>query len=104
MVCIDHFTQYTWFYPLKRKSQVFETITCFKELVENLFQSRIVNFYSDNREKFQALTLFLSKNGISHRTSPPHTPEHNGISKRKHRYIIETSLALLTHVHMFLEY
>ncbi|CAA7040901.1 unnamed protein product [Microthlaspi erraticum] len=35
-------------------------------------------------------------NGISHLTSPPHTPEHNGISERKHRRIVETWLTLLS--------
>uniref|UniRef100_A0A2N9G9A2 Integrase catalytic domain-containing protein n=1 Tax=Fagus sylvatica TaxID=28930 RepID=A0A2N9G9A2_FAGSY len=40
---------------------------------------------------------FLSTNGISHLTTPPHTPEHNGYSERRHLHIVETGLALLTH-------
>lgn len=30
-------------------------------------------------------------------TTPPHTPEHNGISKRKHRHLVETVRCLLHH-------
>ncbi|KAL1194500.1 Retrovirus-related Pol polyprotein from transposon RE2 [Cardamine amara subsp. amara] len=104
LILVDHFTRYTWFYPLKRKSQVFETFNCFKELFKNRFQSRIVTFYSENGGEFMVMKLFLSNNGIAHRTSPPHTPEHNGISERKHRHIVETGLALLSHAHMPKEY
>lgn len=35
---------------------------------------------------------------------PPHTPEHNGLSERKHRHIVETGLSLLSSAHMPLTY
>lgn len=50
------------------------------------------------------MASFLAANSISHLTSPPHTPQHNGISERKHRHIIETGLSLLTHAKMPLSY
>lgn len=50
------------------------------------------------------MASFLAANNISHLTSPPHTPQHNGISERKHRHIIETGLSLLTHAKMPLSY
>jgi hypothetical protein len=34
---------------------------------------------------------------ISHLTTPPHTPQHNGYSERRHYHIVETSLTLLSH-------
>ena len=97
LVLVDHFTRYTWLYPLKQKSQVKEVFVAFKAVVENRFQRRIRTLYSDNGGEFIALRSFLVANGISHLTSPPHTPEHNGISERKHRHIVETDLSLLTH-------
>ncbi|CAA7058393.1 unnamed protein product [Microthlaspi erraticum] len=97
LVLVDHFTRYTWFYPLRLKSQVRETFIAFKELVENRFNTRIGTLYSDNGGEFVALRAFLTSSGISHFTSPPHTPEHNGISERKHRHIVKTGLTLLTH-------
>ncbi|RVW14812.1 Retrovirus-related Pol polyprotein from transposon RE1 [Vitis vinifera] len=51
-----------------------------------------------------ALSSFLTINGVSHLTSPPHTPEHNGYSERRHRHIVETGLSLLTHASMPLSY
>ena len=60
----------------------------------------MVTLYSNNGGEYQALDNFLSTNGISHLTTPPHTPEHNGLSERRHHHIVETSLSLLTHALM----
>lgn len=97
---VDHYSRYTWLYPLKLKSQVRETFKAFKALVENQFSTKIGTLYSDNGGEFIALRQQLSEAGISHLTSPPHTPEHNGVSERKHRHVVETGLTLLTHAHM----
>ncbi|KAE8655255.1 hypothetical protein F3Y22_tig00117034pilonHSYRG01611 [Hibiscus syriacus] len=51
-----------------------------------------------------ALSSFLTINGLSHLISLPHTPEHNGYSKCRHRHIVETSLYLLTHASMPISY
>ena len=72
----------------------------FKALIENKFKYRIITLYSDNGGEYQALDNFLSTNGISHLTTPPHTPEHNGLSERHHRHIVEIGLSLLTHASM----
>ena len=95
LVLVDHHTRYSWFYPIKQKSHVKDVFMTFKALVENKFQRKITHLYSDNGGEFIALRSFLSINGITHLTTPPHTPEHNGISERKHRHIVETGLTLL---------
>lgn len=71
-----------------------------KLLGENYFKPRIITLFSYNGGEFVGLTHFISTHGISHHTSPPHTPEHNGVAERKHRHIVETNLALFTHVGM----
>lgn len=100
VIFVDHFTRYTWIYPLKQKSHAFDVFTTFKSLVENRFQTRIRTLYTDNGGEYIGLRNFLSSHGISHMTSPPHTPEHNGIAERRHRHIAETGLALLSHASM----
>ena len=100
LVLIDHFSRYTWVFPLKLKSQVKATFQTFKSLVENKLSTKIGTLYSDNGGEFIALRQLLADAGISHLTSPPHTPEHNGISERKHRHLVETGLTLLTHASM----
>uniref|UniRef100_A0A2N9I718 Integrase catalytic domain-containing protein n=1 Tax=Fagus sylvatica TaxID=28930 RepID=A0A2N9I718_FAGSY len=76
----------------------------FSSIVEKHFNSTIKTLYSDNGGEYISLTDFLSTNGISHLTTPPHTPEHNGYSERRHLHIVETGLALLTHASLPLSY
>ena len=96
LVLIDHYTRYMWFFPLKAKSDVKNIFIQFKPIVETRFQTKIIHLYSDNGGEFLALRPFLTAQGISHLTTPPHTPEHNGLSERKHRHIVETGLSLLS--------
>lgn len=97
VISVDHFTKYVWFNPLKKKSDTYDVFLRFRALVENFFKRRIVQFFSDNGGEFEKLTPYLSSHGISHLTSPPHTPEHNGYAERRHLHIVETGLALLSH-------
>lgn len=97
LILVDNFTRYTWLYPLNQKSHFKDTFTAFKSLVENRFQTKIGTLYSDNGGEYIALHGFLSSHGLSHLTTPPHTPEHNDISERKHRHVVETGLTLLCH-------
>ena len=83
---------------------MYDVFVCFKALVENNFKHWIVTLYSNNGGKYQALNNFLSTNGISHLTTPPHTPEHNGFFERRYRHIVESGLSLLTHASMSLIY
>jgi IS30 family transposase len=97
IVFIDHFTCYTWFYPLQHKSDVKPTFIRFKAIVKNYFNHKSITFYSDNGGEFTTLKDFFQLHGISHHTFAPHTPEHNGISERKHQHIVEIGLSLPTH-------
>ena len=97
IIFVDHFTKYIWLYPFKRKSEVQEVFKRYKAIVENYFSKKIITLYSDNEGKYMALKDYLSLHGIFHLTTPPHTPEHNGYSERRHRHIVETDLTLLSH-------
>ena len=73
-----------------------EVFLAFKPLVENHFQKKIGTLLSDNGGEYIALRSYLQTHDISHLTSPPHTPEHNSLSERKHRHIVETGMSLLS--------
>ncbi|KAL4560332.1 hypothetical protein LXL04_032482 [Taraxacum kok-saghyz] len=91
----DYYTKYIWLYPMKRKSDVALIFPTFKSLVEKFFQHQIISLFSDNGGEYLGLLPFLQAHGISHYTTPPHTPEQNGVAERRHRHIVETGIALL---------
>jgi len=96
VIFVDHFTKYIWFYLLKKKFDVKPTFICFKAILENYFKGKIMTLYSDNGGEYIVLTEFFVTHGISNlRTT--HTPEHNGFVERRHRYIVEAGLSLLTY-------
>lgn len=43
------------------------------------------------------MSPILTKHGVSHRVSYPHTHEQQGRVERKHQHIVETGLSLLAH-------
>lgn len=86
------------------KSDTKHVFMRYKALVENVFQLPLKTPYSDNGEEYDALKSYLAFEGINHLTTPPYTPQHNGLFERRHRHIVETFLTLLTHAYMPLEY
>ena len=89
VIFVDHYTKYIWL------SDVHSTFVAFKQLVENYFTITIKMLYTNNRGEFLALRLFLATHGITHITTPPHTPEHNEYFEHWHRHIVETGITLL---------
>ena len=81
VIFVDNYTKYIWLYPLRRKSDVHYTFVAFKQLVENYFTTTIKTLYTDNGDEFLALRSFLATHGITHLTTPPHTPKYNGYSE-----------------------
>ena len=97
VIFVDDFTKYSWLYPLKLKSDVFQVFVDFQHRVERQLGQKIISFQSDFGGEFQALSKYFIEQGISHRISCPHTLAQNGTAERKHRHIIETALSLMRH-------
>jgi hypothetical protein len=53
---------------------------------------------------YQKLSSFFVRVGITHLVSYPHTHEQNVSAERKHRHIVEVSLALLAYASMPLKF
>lgn len=98
MLFIDHFTRFTWLYFLKAKFEVFSKFVQFKTMVETQFYVKIKTFRSNGGGEYtsNAFKSFLLQNGIVHQVSCPYVPQQNGLVKRKHRHLIETTITLLS--------
>ena len=72
--------------------------------VERYFNIKIKMVQSNWGGECHSLNKFLQDCEITHRVSCPHTHQQNGVVKRKHRHVVETSLTLLYHAKVPLQY
>ena len=84
VIFVDHYTKYIGLYQLRRKLDVHSIFVTFKQLVENYFITTIKTLYPDKKSNFLALRSFLTTHGITHLTTPPYIPEHNGYFECRH--------------------
>jgi hypothetical protein len=68
---IDDFNKFVWIYTLKNKSEVFEHFHEFQNLVERLFDRKILAIQIDWGGEYQRLNSFLQRIDISHHVSCP---------------------------------
>ena len=66
--------------------------------------SKFLRVYTDNGGEYIDLKDFLSQNGISRLTTPPHALEHSGYFKRRHCQIVKTGLTLLSHASLLISF
>lgn len=69
----------------------------FIALVENQFNTtvKIIRKYNGKEFVNRYCSSYLANKGILHQTTCPYTPsQHNGISERKHRNLLEVVWAL----------
>lgn len=106
IVFVDDFTKFTWTYLRNYKSDVLNIFKYFKATAENQFDLKTKTLRTDGVGEFtyNAFIDFCSSNGIIHHLSSPHTPQKNGVIKRKHRHLIECSLTMLSHFELPLQY
>lgn len=97
VIFVDNLSRFTWFYPLKGKSDFFSVFLIFQQLVETQLQSKVSMFQCDRGGEFTSNSFInhLAKCGIKQLLSCPYTPQQNGLAERKHRHIIELGLSLL---------
>jgi len=97
VIFIDNLSRFSWFYPLKRKSDFCSIFIKFQSSVENLLQTKIGTFQSDGGGEFISQRFFkqLQDSGIQRYMSCPHTPQQNGMAERKHRQLTEMGLTLM---------
>jgi hypothetical protein len=99
---VDEFFKFSWIYFLRTKDELVDVFTKFKSQVENLFISTIKILQTDGGTEFKPLTRLFPQ--ILYQVSCPYTPQQNGVAERKHRHIMELSLAIISHSSIPLDY
>jgi len=99
---IDRFSRCTWVYLMKDRSELLSIFTSFLHEIKNQFGRVIKILRSDNAKEYflSALSAVLSSHGSLHQSTCPHTPQENGIAKRKSRHLFETAHTLLLRAHI----
>jgi len=104
VIFVDHFSKFTWLYPIAWKSNVFSIFPKFQAYVEHQFNHKIKSIQTDGGGEYTKLRHHFASHSIHHRITCPHTHQQNGSVERKHRHIVEMGLTLLAHCSVPLQY
>ncbi|KAI3499149.1 hypothetical protein L1887_34942 [Cichorium endivia] len=85
-----------WVFLLKHKHEASVCLADFCKMVETQFEKKVKRIRSDNGGEFVSNQMmnFYAEHGIMLETTCPHTPQQNGVAKRKHTHLLETARAL----------
>ena len=94
---VDDHSRFVWVYILKHKGEVFQRFREWKALVEKTSGRQIKTLRSDNGGEYTSseFTSYLTKEGIKHELTTPHTPQQNGVAERLNRTLIEGVRSML---------
>nr|GEX16135.1 retrotransposon protein, putative, Ty1-copia subclass [Tanacetum cinerariifolium] len=87
----DDFRRYGYVYLLKHKHEVFENFKVFQKEVENQLGKTIKSLRSDRGGEYMSQEFLdhLKDHGIIAHRTPPYTPQHNGVSERRNRTLLD---------------
>nr|GEY56177.1 retrovirus-related Pol polyprotein from transposon TNT 1-94 [Tanacetum cinerariifolium] len=90
--------RYGYVYLLKHKHEVFETFKVFKTEVENQLRNTIKAIRSDRGGEYisQEFKDYLKAFGIVQQLTPPYTPQHNGVSERRNRTLLNMVRSIIS--------
>nr|GEU53472.1 retrotransposon protein, putative, Ty1-copia subclass [Tanacetum cinerariifolium] len=91
----NDFNRYGYVYLMKHKHEVFETFKVFQNEVENQLDKKIKVIRSDRGGEYLSheFVNHMKSYGIVSQLTPPYTPQHNGVSDRRNRTLLDmTSL------------
>ncbi|GJR36954.1 retrotransposon protein, putative, ty1-copia subclass [Tanacetum coccineum] len=94
----DDYSRYGYVYLLKHKHEVFETFKIFKNEVENQLGKTIKAIRSDRGGEYisQEFKDYLKAYGIVQQLTPPYTPQHNGVSERRNRTLLNMVRSMMS--------
>src|SRR3984957_14053646 len=103
---IDDYSRFVVVKSMKLKSEVMGHFTAYRSWAENVTNRRIKVLRSDNGGEYisKEFDQLLAKLGITRQTTPPYTPEHNGVAERANRTIVECARSMMQGAHLDYSY
>ena len=94
----DDFSRYGYVYLIKHKHETFEVFKRFQNEVENRLGKKIKILRSDRGGEYlsQEFIDHLRNCGIVSQLSPPRTPQHNGVSERRNRTLLDMVRSMMS--------
>ncbi|GJZ23245.1 retrotransposon protein, putative, ty1-copia subclass [Tanacetum coccineum] len=83
---------------LKHKHEVFETFKVFQKEVEKQLSKTIKSLRSDHGGEYMSQEFLdrLKDHGIIAHCTPPYTPQHNGMSERRNRTLLDMVRSMMS--------
>ena len=100
MIILDLLGYFLWITSLKPNNLLESFIT----FAQNQFQAYIKIIRVEHGLEFISMRNFFLKKGIECQRTCVYTPQQNGVVKRKHRHILNTTQTLLFQSHLPLEF
>src|SRR5258705_11643435 len=99
LVIIDHYTRYTWVFPLITKGMALQAMRIFKKSAENQSGLRLLILQTDNAGEFMSKEWvnWIQEEGIDHITCAPYGSSMNSYIERLIKDIIYHASAMLWH-------
>ncbi|GKD19588.1 retrotransposon protein, putative, ty1-copia subclass [Tanacetum coccineum] len=96
----DDFSCYGYVYLLKHKHEVFETFKVFQKEVENQLEKTIKSLCFDRGGEYmiQEYLDHLKEHGIIAQHTPPYTSQHNGVSERRNRTLLDMVRSMMSQI------
>ncbi|GJV40750.1 retrotransposon protein, putative, ty1-copia subclass [Tanacetum coccineum] len=93
-----NFSRYGYVYLLNHKHEVFETFKVFQKEVENQLGKTIKSLRSDRGGEYMSQEFLdhLKDHGIIAHRTPPYTPQHNGVSERRNRTLLDMVRSMMS--------
>ena len=86
---MDMFTRFSWVFTLRKKSDAARKILEWKGVAEGQSRTKMVKLRIDNRGEFtsNAFKSSMALLGVQLQTTPPRSPESNGVAERWNRTV-----------------
>ncbi|GKB76908.1 retrotransposon protein, putative, ty1-copia subclass [Tanacetum coccineum] len=96
----DDFSRYGYVYLLKHKHEVFETFKVFQKEVENQLGETIKSLRSDRGGEYMSQEFLdhQKEHGIIAHRTPPYTPQHNGVSERRNKTLLDMVRSMMSQI------